>query len=177
MNRSPYRALSAAALAMLALIVGTFVAARPASGQADVGRFAFQHTFADSGGNECLPPELSGAVRGTVTGRGQFVATASGYHERLTTNLAYRIDFPDGSYALGTAVERGLSNVNPRNSRITAHVTVREPRTLYAADGQPIGRVMIHYLVHLTYSDVNGDGQPDPGEITASVESFRLACY
>jgi hypothetical protein len=36
---------------------------------------------------------------------------------------------------------------------------------------------MIHYLVHLTYSDFNGDGQPDPGEITASVESFRLACY
>jgi hypothetical protein len=47
---------------------------------------------------------------------------------------------------------------------------------LYAANGQPIGRVTVHTLSHMTWSDANGNGQPDPGEITVAIERFRISC-
>lgn len=146
-------------------------------GQAIVVRFEFQESVSDTGGNECLPSEPIGTITGTVTGAGQIVDTNRGFHERLTSTLDYRVDFPDGSYVLGTAVEHGVFYVNFRNSQTTHTGVVHEPRSLYAADGQPIGRVMIHFLNHLTYRDVNGNGQPDPGEITASIEDFQFKCY
>ena len=48
--------------------------------------------------------------------------------------------------------------------------------TLYRRDGQVIGRVTVFTLSHTTWRDSNGNGQLDPGEITASVEQFRVTC-
>jgi hypothetical protein len=170
MNLEWYRLLAAIALAALSL-----VAPRPASAQAIIDRFAFQDSYTDNGGNECLSPDLVGAVTATLTGSGQGVFSGPAESEHWTVDTTYRVDFPDGSYALGSAVEHHVRTFNER-TRATATVTIQEPRTLYAADGRPIGQVLIHYILHVTFSDANHSGQPDAGEITASIEQFRFTC-
>jgi hypothetical protein len=64
-----------------------------------------------------------------------------------------------------------------RFRQTTNTVAIQASRTIYATDGQPIGQVMIHARSHITFSDANGNGQPDPGEITASVDHFRFTCH
>jgi hypothetical protein len=55
-------------------------------------------------------------------------------------------------------------------------VTIQEQRTIYSAEGQPIGEVVIHAVSHVTFRDANGNGEPDPGEITAGVDRFFFTC-
>jgi hypothetical protein len=176
MNISRYRVVSVTTLLMLGLVL-QFVAVPPAHGQVTIVRLEFHDTFTDIGGNECLPPEVIGVVAGTVTVTGQELETKSGFHFRATDTLDYRVDFSDGSYALGTAVEHEEINFNMHISLIVDTLAIHESRILYAADGQPIGRVMIHFLSHVTYRDVNDNFQPDPDELTATIEDFRFKCH
>ena len=53
----------------------------------------------------------------------------------------------------------------------------REPRTVYAADGAPVVQVVIHAGSHITFRDSNGDGEPQPNEISSSVEWFFFTCH
>jgi hypothetical protein len=53
----------------------------------------------------------------------------------------------------------------------------QEPRTIYSADGQPVGKVFLHALSHVTFRDANGNSVPDPGEITANVDRFFFTCH
>jgi hypothetical protein len=39
-----------------------------------------------------------------------------------------------------------------------------------------LGTVIIHDLIHLTFRDAYGNGQPDPGDITVSFERFFFIC-
>lgn len=165
-------------IGVVSLAVMVFVAVRPAYAKADVVRFSFESTFSDTGGStECLSPELVGTVNATEIVTGQIVDMDPGFHVYATTNLDYRVDFPDGSYILGSAVEHFTFNINSLGSQTISTVAIQEPRTIYTAYGQPIGKVRIHFLSHLTYNDANGNGQPDADEITASVEAFRFTCY
>ena len=43
-------------------------------------------------------------------------------------------------------------------------------------DGEPIGQVFLHGVFHVTFRDANGNGEPDPGEITANVDRFLFTC-
>ena len=166
------------AIGFVSLAIMAFIAVQPAYGKADIVGFKFENTFSDTGGStECLSPELIGNVNATEIVTGQIVDTDPGFHVHATANLNYRVDFPDGSYILGSAVEHITFGINPLDSRTTSTVAIQEPRTIYDADGQPIGKVMIHALSHITYSDANGNGQPDPDEVRASVEDFRFTCY
>src|SRR6476469_3130768 len=125
MNLSRYVLLPGIALAVLA-----FVAIHSAYAQAVVDRFEFQDTFTDTGGGECLPPGLPGAVTARLTGSGQGVDNGRSFSEHWTVDVTYRVDFPDGSYALGTAVEHHVGTFN-QGTRATATVTIQEARTLY----------------------------------------------
>jgi hypothetical protein len=163
---------------LLSLVAFAFVAVHSAYGQATIVRFKFQNPVSGSTAlPECLPPELIGTVTGTETTVGQFTDTNQGFHVHGTTTFDYQVDFPDGRYALGTAVEHFDFNVNLQSGPTTNTVAIQEPRTIYDAEGQPIGQVMIHALSHITFRDANGNGQPDPGEITANVDHFRFTCY
>ena len=173
-----FRATSYLLVPLLSLVVFAFVAVHPAYGQATVVRFEFQNPLSGSTAlPECLPPELIGTVTGTETTVGQFTDTTPGFHVHGTDTLDYQVDFPDGRYVLGTAVEHFDFNVNFQSGQTTNTVAIQEPRTIYAADGQPIGKVMIHALSHITFSDANGNGQPDPGEITANIDHFMFICH
>jgi hypothetical protein len=87
----------------------------------------------------------------------------------------YRIDWSDGSYLLSRSPSHFEFNTNSLDQFVSTEVQ-QDPGTLYSPDGQVIGRVTVFTLSHLTWKDTNGNGQPDPGEITASVDQFRVSC-
>jgi hypothetical protein len=163
---------------LLPLVIFAFVIVRPAYGQAIVTRFDFQNTFTDVGANECLPAsEPIGTISVTERVVGQSTQTTQGFNIHGTDSLDYRADFPDGTYILGSAVSHFNFNVNVQSGQTSFTEVIQEPRSIYDANGQPIGTVMIHALSHITYRDANGNGQPDPGEITANVDHFRFTCH
>jgi len=162
-------------LLVLALVAWV-VPAGIAQARATVIRFESQEPLSGSTGlPECLPPDLIGAQTGTETTVGQLTDTGHGFQVHGTTTLDYRVVFPDGRYVVGTAVEHFTFIARPPQA--VNKSVIREPRTIYSADGQPIGTVFIHALSHVTFRDANGNGIPDPGEITASVERFFFTCH
>ena len=63
----------------------------------------------------------------------------------------------------------------------TPNVTVstqvgKAPRTVYVADGTPVIQLVLHGETHITFQDLNGDGQPQPNEISANVDRFFFTC-
>ena len=88
---------------------------------------------------ECLPEDLVGTVTGTEVTEGHETDTGFTFHANGTTTLTYRVEFPDGRYVLGVAVEHfGFQNNGwPTQSNHTS--VTRETRTVYSADGDPIG--------------------------------------
>jgi hypothetical protein len=88
----------------------------------------------------------------------------------------YRADFPDGRYALGSETDHfsfGFSADLPVGTDTSAQ---QENATLYAADGQEIGTITVHVIHHTTFTDENGNFEPDPGELTSSVHRIRVRC-
>jgi hypothetical protein len=157
-------------------LLATLVLAPAAHAQATVFRFQFQEPLPESTAlPECLPPDLVGTQTGTETTIGQVVDTGHSFQVHGTTTLEYQVVFPDGRYVVGTAVEHISFNANAPQTVNTT--TIQEQRTIYSADGQPIGRVVIHAVSHLTFRDANGNEEPDPGEITASVDRFFFTCH
>jgi hypothetical protein len=161
----------------LVLTLFALLPAGIAYAQATVFRFEFQEPLTGSTAlPECLPPDLVGTQTGTETTVGQVTETERGFFQvHGTTTLEYQVVFPDGRYVVGTAVEHFSFIANGPQTISTT--TIQEPRTIYSADGQPIGKVFIHALSHVTFRDANGNSVPDPGEITANVDRFFFTCH
>jgi hypothetical protein len=159
-------------LALFAVVVPAGIA----QAQASVFRFEFQEPLPGSTAlPECLPPDLIGTQTGTETTVGQVTDTGHSFQVHGTTTLAYRVVFPDGRYVVGTAVEHFTFIAAPPQT--VSNTVIQEPRTIYSADGQPIGKVFLHALSHVTFRDANGNSVPDPGEITANVDRFFFTCH
>jgi hypothetical protein len=60
--------------------------------------------------------------------------------------------------------------------RVNVVCVARDLRTIYAADGTPMGTLSIHAGSHTAYDDLNGNGIPEPGEISAQFDNFHLRC-
>jgi hypothetical protein len=154
------------------------VAAAQAFAGATVFRFHFeQPEVFETALPECLPADLVGIATGVEITDGQAVETPSGGFEvRGTTSFRSRVDFPDGRYVLSPGgIEHFNFEFNRGGTVVTKSVT-REPRTIYDASGAAVGRVTIHADTHLTFHDANGNGVPDDGEVTASVDKFFFTC-
>jgi hypothetical protein len=110
----------------------------------------------------------------TVTG--QIVEATSGvFHVSGSTVYDYRVDFPNGTYAFGTSTSHFSFTTN--GSVAVSTEAGREPRTVYAADGTPVAQAVLHGGSHLTFHDLNGDGTPQPEEISAQVDRFFFTCH
>jgi hypothetical protein len=138
--------------------------------------FTFTETF-ETPLPECFVEDLVGTAVNTVTFAGQWVETSSGvFHVRGTETIAFRVDFPNGMYADGTATSHFSFTANG-SVVVSTEVAARDPRTIYASDGTPIVQVVIHAGSHVTYRDLNGDGEPQADEISASVDRFFFTCH
>jgi hypothetical protein len=175
--RCSRRLSTSAALCALALLC----LAATANGQASVGKFVFQsvNTF-ETATPECMPPDLAGVV-GTATlsetTTGHFTETESGFHIEGSTRYSGHVDFPDGRSEAGGFPNQDRFAFNATASgQTTFTLAGQSRRTIYDAEGRVAGTVFIHTLTHITFHDANGNGEPDPGEITASVDRFFFTC-
>jgi hypothetical protein len=164
-------------LAGVALLVALLLPAGLAQAQATVFRFSETHTETFTAPLEgCLSGDLVGTVTLTETSTGQVVDTGRVFSVRGVNEYDVRLLLPDGRYVQSGLIDRDRY-VFVANPPLTVYnLVIQDFRTIYAADGTPIGTLSIHAGMHLTYRDLNGNGMPDPGEITAQFEYFRLRC-
>ena len=101
------------------------------------------------------------------------------FQEPLTGSTALPECLPPDLVGTQTGTETTVGQVTETGQtfQTISTTTIQEPRTIYSADGQPIGKVFLHALSHVTFRDANGNGVPDPGEITASVDRFFFTCH
>jgi hypothetical protein len=149
----------------------------PSYGKATVGNFSFQDPISgtETGIVGCFP-DLTGTITGTETVTGHFVDTGQGFHFSGTATQDYRIDFVDGRYLITSSPSHFEGDTNRNGGNIYTEAQQDFRTTLYNADGTSIGRLTTFTLTHVTWIDTNGNGNPDPGEITANVSNFRQTC-
>lgn len=129
---------------------------------------------------DCLGP-APGAVTGTAedTEAVTFsnMDTNRFFHLRTTHSESGRMDFPYGSvvYRLD---EQFNYNSGSHPPALTLSSPVNAQGTVYGPDGVPTGQhVSLHALMHFTWTDTNGDADPDPGDdYHASVSRFSVTC-
>jgi hypothetical protein len=141
--------------------------------QATRGDFTFQNTETITDVSSCTG--LTGTGVNTATTVGQFVDTEGTFHVHGTTVQVYRIDWSDGTYLLSRSPSHFEFNTNGLGQFVSTEVQ-QDPAILYSADGQVIGRLTVFTLSHMAWNDTNSNDRPDPGELTASVDQFRLSC-
>ena len=164
-------------LAGVAVVVGLLLPAGAAQAQATVFRFSETHTQTFTAPLEgCLSGHLVGTVTQTETSTGQVVDAGKVFTVRGVNEYDVRLVLPDGRYVQSGPINRDRY-IFVANPPLTVYnVVIQDFRTIYAADGTPIGTLSIHAGMHITYRDLNSNGMPDPGEITAQFEYFRLRC-
>jgi hypothetical protein len=163
-------------LSGVALVLALLISAGPAKAQATVFRFFGTQTATFTAPLEgCLPEDLLGTVTVTETSTGQVVDTGGVFTVRGVNEYDYHLDLPDGMYVQsGINRERYVRVANPPHA--VFNLVSQDLRTIYAADGTQVGTLSIHFGTHITYDDLNGNDTPDPGEISAEFEYFRLRC-
>jgi hypothetical protein len=115
-------------------------------------------------------------LAGTFTGSGtllvKLIITADDSHSHDATEVVrlsedYCIDFPDGSYVLGSFVDHPVNQYDAYNGGVFGG-TVQDNATLYDADGNEVGWERVRVAYHGTAE--NGIG-------TLQFEHVRVICH
>jgi hypothetical protein len=141
-----------------------------------VGRFHDEQPFSETITNFPCAEGIPVLMTGTVTSDGHFTEAGRHFSVHGTDTIDYRVDLPDGSHALGSVIDHFNFAINFNRPRNVESSIQREQATLYSANGQPIGTMNVSVTHHVTYSDLNGNFEPDPGEITTEVDRFKVTC-
>jgi len=141
-----------------------------AAARATVTPFSWEVTLAYEGPlpSECLSDGLT-ATYGPVTefGSGLIVENGNGVTVRGRDGMTYSFDLSDGRHVDGSAA--GTFTSIERDGVIVFTDSILEPRTIYSADGEIVGRVVIHVLVHAVFDQASGTTR-------ASVDRFFFTC-
>jgi hypothetical protein len=165
---SRLRALTPAAVA-----VGLLALAAGAQGHATVMSFSFTNTLSDTATDDCRGG-LAGTLTGTSTVAGQFEDTyppRQGFNFHATESGTYRIDFVDGSYALGS-----FSNHFDGSGAFASTSTVLDKSTVYTASAELLGTEVIHVVDHITVKDLPPLGPSDNDVVEVTFDKLRLTC-
>jgi hypothetical protein len=164
---------------LCALVAAAFVApgATAAHGQASTGSFQSVDSFSDTVTNYPCSGGAPVTMTGTLTTEGRFTEVDPQHFSVHGTNTSdYRAEFGDGRYALGHETDHFSLSFNALRPAAVDTNAQQEQATLYSPDGQPIGTITVHVIYHATYSDENGNFEPDPGEITVQFRRIWITC-
>jgi hypothetical protein len=151
----------------------------PAAAHADVnsGTFFSQQTEINQVGTpECLEGDFTGTETITFTQSGRFVETASGIHFEGTNAVVGRQVFTNGDIDSVDASSHFTFNTTATSGQTVFTEAGHELHTTYNAEGDVIARENFVGVTHITYRDLNGNGQPDEGEVTSNFEVFHATC-
>ena len=173
-NRSVVRPRFSLGVLIAAVVLVTTPAASFA--RATVGKFHVEEPFSDTITNFPCAAGVPVLMTGTLTSDGHFTHAGRHFTVHGTDTIDYRVNLADGSHALGQVIDHFSFAINYTRPRNVVSSTQKEQATLHAANGQTIGTMTVHVTYHVTYSDLNGNGEPDPGEITTEVDRFKVTC-
>ena len=88
----------------------------------------------------------------------------------------YTVELGDGRHAAGQVIDHFNFTFNFKQTRSVVTSVQQEAATLYSADDQPIGTITVHVTHHVMWSDLDGNFEPDPDEITAEVDKVKVTC-
>jgi len=136
---------------------------------ATITDYAYSSTYTTSDPQDAVCAIPGAVLTGTVTefGHGQIIESDRGVTVHSDDEMTYHLVFPDGSYVDGYALSHATFNAHGSVTIYTDPVV--EPRTYYAADGQPIGTLIIHYIGHITYDSLTD-------KVSSSVDRFFVTC-
>jgi hypothetical protein len=162
-------------LASLLLLPVTAVTAQATV--VDSGTFFNQQTEVNQVfGSECVPGAVPGVETITFTTSGRFLQTGSGFHVQGTSTVSGRTVYSNGDYQLADGHAAFSFNTSATSGQTVNTIAGPELHTVYNAQGQVIAKIMFAGTSHTTYRDANGNGQPDPGEITTTFEHVHFTC-
>jgi hypothetical protein len=172
------RLLLVAALSGVPLALGATASPAASPNVPFIGNFTFTQPISDTFSDAPCADGLTGTLTGTETVSAHYTNNPTFFHIEGTNTQTYRIDFSDGSYALGSYLEHFAEAANSGSGTLKLNDTSveRDVATVYAADGTPIGTVTIWVTSHTTFIDANQNGQVDEGELKASISNFRFRC-
>ena len=153
------------------------VASTTAHAQVSSGTFFDQQTEINQVGTpECVEGDLTGIETVTFTLSGRSVRTASGIHFEGTQAVAGRQVFTNGYIDTVDASSHFTFNATATAGQTDFTQAGHELHTTVNAEGEVISRVNFVGVTHITYRDLNGNGQPNEGEITSNFEKFHFTC-
>ena len=166
-GRSRRRSEPRPTVTLVAVLLAATLLALPANafGQANVedfsetvplGPFPVDDTCAGTG--------VVGILTGTETIAGQIVSTDTGRHFAGSVTFAVRIDFPDGSYIVGSGREPLTFEGTDGNA--TFGGTLHEQSTFYDANGTVIGHGIVNDHFRTTIVDDTFIVEIDEGRLT-----------
>jgi hypothetical protein len=159
------------------MAVPMLAVAPTARAQATVGTFFNQDTEVNQlGPQDCLPGDYTGTETITFTTSGRFVETASGFHVEGTETIVSRMDFTNGYYSDISGRAHFSFNTNFTSGQTVTTFGGHEKHPFYNATGEQVAQAMYIGRTHITYRDLNGNGQPDEDEITSSVDHLNIVC-
>ncbi len=174
-TRSRSRVISLVSCTMIAL--APLGLASPAQARAEVTHFTETNTFTFTGPSDfCLPEDQIGTVTITEVSTGQVTNTGHGvFQVHGVDTFDVRQEFPDGSFVQSTK-DRDLFSFRVNGIHVVSHVVTLDLRPIYDAAGEQIGKISVHAVSQVSSYDLNDNGVPDPGEVKAEFEKFRVTC-
>lgn len=152
---------------LVALLLTTALLALPANafGQATVDEVSITSSVGPAAVDDtCAGLGVVGILTGTETLTGRTVESETGFHFAGSLTLAYRVDFPDGSYLV--ASQREPLTFNGTDATATFGGTLLEKGTLYDANGTVIGHEMFNARFRTTIVDGQAVVEIDEGHLT-----------
>ena len=108
--------------------------------------------------------------------RGRFVETSSGFHVEGTTTIDSHTVFTNGYYVNASGHAHFAFDTSFTSGATVFTSGGPEVHTIFNAEDEAVAQVKFVGVSHITYRDLNGNGQPDEGEITSSFERFHFIC-
>ena len=127
-------------------------------------------------GTECVSGVGPGIETITFTDIGQFVQTKSGFHFAVTETIDSHTIFTNGYHMDAVGHAHVNFNTNFTSGETVTTLGGPEIHTIFNAQDVAVAQAKFVGVAHTTYRDLNGNGQPDDGEITSSFERFHFIC-
>lgn len=153
-------------------VAGSLFAVGPAAAEAVREPFSNTEssTFTDVSG--CTG--LTGEGTNTTTTTGYILTAGRTFHVVGVITQDNRIDWSDGTYLITHSPTHFSFNTNSQTFVYTE--SQQDPGILYSADGEAIGKVTVIGGFHITWRDVNGNGELDPDELIVSTDHGHVRC-